>query len=125
MTDATRSPVWMPRSLFEGFCLAIAVGFTVFFGALVLPPALASGDIPGAFAAGFVNPFAAGYATDVLLCWLALAGWIVRDRQVHGLRGGWACALLGVVPGVAVGFSLYLILRARQLEGPRTDAQRR
>ena len=33
------------------------------------------------------------------------------------LRGGWLALLLGIVPGVAVGFALYLLMRQRQLKG--------
>jgi len=78
---------------------------------VVIPPVLESGDIVGAFAAGFVNPYASGYSSDVLACWVILATWIAYEAKVEGVRHGWVCALLGIIPGVAVGFALYLLVR--------------
>lgn len=103
------------RSLFEALCALVGIGFAAFFFIKVLPPVLATGDVVGAFAAGFVNPFAAGYSTDVILCAVLLAIWIFYERQAHGVKYGWIAIVLSVVPGVATGFALYLILRSRQL----------
>ena len=96
---------------------AIIAGFTLFFMAVVVPPLWASGDVIGAFAAGFVNPYAAGYATDVLFCWAALAALVIYEAKALHIRHGWMCLLLGIVPGVAVGMALYFLLRHRQLSG--------
>ena len=97
----------------------LAALFAAAFGVIVLPPLLASGDVLGAFAAGFVNPYASGYALDAILCWCVLAVWVVQEARERGIRHGWVALLLGVVPGVATGFAVYLLLRERQLRVPR------
>ena len=71
--------------------------------------------IIGAFAAGFVNPYASGYSSDVVACWLIMAIWVIYEATSKAVRHGWICLLLGVIPGVAVGFSLYLVVRSVQL----------
>jgi len=105
----------LTRSRFQFTIIAAAGVFRLFFCAIVLPPVLVSGELAGAFAAGFVNPYASGYSSDVLACWVILAAWIAYEAKVHQIRHGWICALLGIIPGVAVGFALYLLLRMRQL----------
>lgn len=97
----------------------IVVAFSAAFLILVVPALVADFDVVGAFAAGFVNPYASGYSTDVILCWVALAGWVWYESSTAGVRHGWVCVLLGAVPGVAVGLPLYLILRSRQLAPAR------
>ncbi|WP_353254415.1 DUF2834 domain-containing protein [Salinisphaera sp. PC39] len=76
----------------------------------------------GAFAAGFVNPYASGYSTDVLFCWAILAAWVAYEAKKYSVRNGWVCLLLGIVPGVAVGFAMYLLLRAKQVGEVRRHA---
>lgn len=105
----------MSRSVFTFIIIAAAAIFLAVFCVIVLPPVLVSGDVLGAFAAGFVNPYASGYSTDVLACWVILAAWIAYEAKALGIRHGWICAVLGIIPGVAVGFALYLLLRMRQL----------
>lgn len=105
----------MTNRVFEALLILVAASFTVFFSITIIPALLESGDIVGAALAGFVNPFAAGYSTDVILCWFVLLIWVLYERQQHGIRHGWLCLLLGLVPGVAVGLALYLVLRNRQL----------
>ncbi|SIN84127.1 Protein of unknown function [Parasphingorhabdus marina DSM 22363] len=105
----------MSRPLFKATIIAAAAIFLAVFCLVVLPPVLVSGDVAGAFAAGFVNPYASGYSTDVLACWVILAAWIAYEARSLGIRHGWICALLGIIPGVAVGFALYLLLRMRQM----------
>jgi len=100
----------MSQRAFEIAQIAVAVVFTLVFAIIVVPALIQDGDVIGAFAAGFVNPYSSGYSSDVLLCWLALAIWVVR----------WICLLLGVVPGVAVGLPLYIVVRSRQLKEVRT-----
>ncbi|MCR9279448.1 MAG: DUF2834 domain-containing protein [Pseudomonadaceae bacterium] len=112
----------MSDAIFRWFNGAIAFGFCCAFLWLVVPALMAEFDIVGAFAAGFVNPYAAGYSTDVVLCWAALAGWVWHEARTAGVRHGWICVLLGIVPGVAVGLPLYLILRNQQLEPGRCKA---
>lgn len=107
----------MTKALFQATIIAAAAVFLAIFLFIVTPPVIDSGDIIGAFAAGFVNPYASGYSSDVLACWVILAAWIAYEAKVLGIRYGWICALLGIVPGVAVGFALYLLLRMKQLTG--------
>ena len=96
------------------FIVAAAV-FTALFAYWCIPPLIADPDIIGAFAAGFVNPYSSGYSADVLACWVILSAWILYERRTLGVRHGLWCIALGAIPGVAVGFALYLLLRMRQL----------
>ena len=91
------------------------------FAVVVVPPLLASGDIIGAALAGFVNPYASGYAADTIITALILIAWIIYERLTLGVRHGWICIVVTLVPGVATGFALYLILRMR---GRTTDPAR-
>ena len=72
-------------------------------------------DILGAFAAGFVNPYASGYSADVIACWVILAIWIVFEARSRSVKHGWLCLVVGILPGVAVGFAAYLVLRSSQI----------
>ena len=92
----------------------LAIGFTLFFAATIIPPLIENPDILGALKAGFVNPYSAGYSTDTITCWFVLAVWVAYEAAVGDVRGGWLCLLLGLVPGVAVGFAAYLLLRDKQ-----------
>ncbi|MEO9469707.1 DUF2834 domain-containing protein [Parasphingorhabdus sp.] len=111
----------MSSTLFKVTIIAAAAIFLAIFLFIVAPPVFASGDLVGAFAAGFVNPYASGYSSDVLACWVILAAWIAYEAKTLDIRHGWLCALLGIIPGVAVGFALYLLIRMRQL-GEREEA---
>lgn len=93
---------------------ALAVGFTAAFMLICIPPFLENPDVMGAFAAGFVNPYASGYALDIFFTWGVLAAWVLYEAKAKGIRHGWLALLLGVVPGVAVGFAVYLLLRLGQ-----------
>lgn len=104
----------MREQLFKLSLILIALGFTLAFCWLIIPPLLQDPDVIGAFGAGFVNPYAAGYSTDVLCCWLILLVWVLYDSS--RVKHGWICLVLGLVPGVAVGFALYLLLRMQQLK---------
>jgi uncharacterized membrane protein YfcA len=106
----------MSEKLFQTTIIAIAALFLFLFSTVVIPPLVADPDIVGAFAAGFVNPYASGYSSDVLACWAILAAWIVYEAKALQIRHGWICILLAIIPGVAVGFALYLLLRLRQLK---------
>ncbi|MEY4268790.1 MAG: hypothetical protein RLZZ58_6 [Pseudomonadota bacterium] len=105
----------MTAPLFKATIIAAAAVFTALFVYWCIPPFIADPDIVGAFGAGFVNPFASGYAADTLACWVILTAWIAHEAHTKGVRHGWVCAALGVIPGVAVGFAGYLLLRQRQL----------
>ena len=111
----------MSDNLFKACLLLAASLFTIIFCFLVIPPLIESRDIIGAFAAGFVNPFAAGYSTDVFFCWFVLAVWVWHDASSLAIKNGWVCLVLGVVPGVAVGFALYLLVRHLQLTARSTQ----
>jgi hypothetical protein len=112
----------MSESIFKTILVIAAVFFTGFFAWIVLPALFENPDIWSAFAAGFVNPYSSGYSMDVLVCWAVLAAWILYEARTYSVRKGWVCLLLGIVPGVAVGFALYLLLRARQVTEVRRDA---
>lgn len=105
----------MTGKVFTVLVSACALLFTAFFCVTVVPPLLEDPDILGAFAAGFVNPYASGYSTDVIVCWAILAVWVTYEAKASSIRHGWVCLVLGIVPGVATGFGLYLLLRHRQL----------
>ena len=101
----------MQKQIFKAGVIGSAAIFLIFFIVYVTPAALAYGDIIGAFLAGFVNPFSSGYAVDVIMCWFILLFWVIYERNTLGIKHGWLCLVLGVVPGVAVGFGSYLMLR--------------
>lgn len=108
---------------FRASIVMIAIAFVAYFGVVVVPPLLSSGDIMGAFAAGFVNPYSSGYSADVIACWMVLAVWVTYESRAHAIRGGWICLLLGVAPGVVVGFATYLIVRSRQFSEEELQAR--
>ena len=105
----------MSEGVFRSFIIAVAAVFTVLFCIVVVPPLIDNPDVLGAFGAGFVNPYASGYSADVISCWTILAAWVWFEAKSLSIRHGWLCLLLGIVPGVAVGFALYLLLRLNQL----------
>lgn len=105
----------MSEAIFKTVIIAAAAIFTLLFCMWIIPPLVADPDVVGAFAAGFVNPYSSGYSADVLACWAILAAWIAYEAKALDIRHGWICALLGIIPGVAVGFALYLLLRLKQL----------
>ena len=105
----------MSKSIFESVVAGLGAAFAVLFAIIVVPPLLQSGDVFGAFAAGFVNPFSTGYSLDVILCALILFAWIIYERKAAGIKHGWIAIPLSFVPGVATGFAFYLVLRSRQL----------
>ena len=105
----------MNERLFKATIVAAAAVFGVLFALWCIPPMIANPDLIGAFAAGFVNPYASGYAADTLACWVILTAWIAFEAKTKGVRHGWVCVVLGVVPGLAVGFAGYLLLRERRV----------
>lgn len=107
----------MGRTLYWALIALFGVGFAVAFAIVVVPPLLENPDIPGAFAAGFVNPYAAGYSLDAICCWLILSTWIMYERFTMKVRHGWIAILIGLAPGVATAFALYLFLRQRAPAG--------
>jgi hypothetical protein len=105
----------MSKSTFEYCTIALGALFAACFFILVVPPLLESGDVIGAFAAGFVNPYSTGYSLDVFICAFILIVWMMYERGKLGIRHGWLVIPLSFVPGVAVAFAFYLVLRSRQL----------
>lgn len=104
----------MPRLFFELLVGALGLAFAIAFCVVVVPPLIESGDIAGAFAAGFVNPYASGYSLDTILCGLILLVWVAHERAAFGVKGGWVVVPLVLAPGVATAFAAYLIIRSRQ-----------
>lgn len=100
----------------------IAGIFTLLFCLLVLPPFIEQPNIIGAFGAGFVNPYASAYSTDVFCCFAVLLIWIIYESPK--VKYGWICLVVSLVPGVAVGFAVYLILRANQIRNVRMEKQK-
>jgi Terpene cyclase DEP1 len=105
----------MTRTTFEILAAALGIAFAVAFCIIVVPPLLESGDIVGALAAGFVNPYASGYSLDTIVCGLILIVWVIYERSALGIRHGWIAIPVSFVPGVATAFGLYLLIRSRQL----------
>ena len=104
----------MTRTLFQVCLWGLGLGFALAFSILCIPPLIENPDVIGALAAGFVNPYASGYALDAILCWCVLAIWVAYEAKTLGMRHGWVALLLGVAPGVATGFAAYLLLRLHQ-----------
>jgi hypothetical protein len=107
---------FMTETMFKATIIAGASVFMALFVYWCIPPMIDNPDLIGAFAAGFVNPYSSGYAADTLACWVILTAWIAYEARTKGVRHGWIFALLGIIPGVAVGFAGYLLLRMRQME---------
>lgn len=103
----------MNEKAFRISLAAVALAFTGLFCVLVIPAFIEDLDIVGAFAAGFVNPYSSGYSSDVIACWAILALWIAHEAKSVPAKYGALSLALGIVPGVAVGFAVYLILRSK------------
>ena len=103
----------MNENLFKISTAFVAVVFTTIFCYLIIPPFIQNPDLVNAFGGGFVNPYASGYSIDVFCCWFILLIWVIYESPK--IRYGWICLILGIIPGVAVGFALYLIIRTNQL----------
>lgn len=103
----------MREQIFKISLGLIAILFIVAFCILIIPPFIENPDIVGAFAAGFTNSYASGYSTDVFCCWIILLVWVIYESP--RVKHGWICLPIGIIPGVAVGFALYLIIRTNQL----------
>ena len=94
----------------------IGIGFALFFFITLGPVLIENPDVIGAFKAGYVNPYSSGFATDAIACWMVLAAWVVYEKFQKGIKHGWIALVIGLVPGVATAFALYLVMRMRQLQ---------
>ena len=103
----------MSKHVYEILVILLGAAFAVAFAVIVVPPLLESGDVVGAFAAGFVNPYSSGYSLDAILCAFILIVWVLYERTALGIKHGWVAIPLCFAPGVATGFAYYLILRSR------------
>ncbi len=110
----------MNETLYKATIIAAAAVFAALFVYWCVPPFIVDPDIIGALAAGFANPYSSGYSADVLACWVILSAWILYERRTLGIRHGLWFVALGAMPGVAVGFAGYLLLRTHQLRA-RSD----
>lgn len=106
----------MNNGVYKTLLLTLAVSFTLLFAGIVLPAFIQNPNILAAFGAGFVNPFSSGYSLDVFFCWAILAVWVIYDAKAYSVKRGWLCLVVGIVPGVAVGFALYLFIRQQQVK---------
>lgn len=102
----------MNNNLLRGLVAVIGGAFTLAFFIIVFPAFLNKPNLCGAFRAGFVNPFATGFALDAIACWLILCVWMLHERR-EGVWYRWSVILLGLVVGVAAGLSLYLFFRLK------------
>ncbi len=108
----------MSNRVYAAVLMLLASGFAAAFVVLCVPPLLENPDIVGAAMAGFVNPFSSGYALDAIFCWCVLTVWVIHEARTRQIRHGWIAVLLGLVPGVATGFAVYLLMRLRQERAP-------
>jgi len=91
--------------------IVIAVGFICYALVFFFPPIIENPDIIGVLKAGFVNPYASAYSIDLIACWVILIFWIFHERLTFEIKFGWVCIPIGLILGVVVGLSLYLLMR--------------
>lgn len=104
------------KTVYLSFLGIIGIGFAAFFFITMGPVFFADPDLVAAIKAGFVNPYSSGFATDAVCCWLVLAAWVIYEKFEKGIKHGWIALLVGLVPGVATAFALYLVMRMGQVE---------
>ena len=110
----------MTYKLFKSILVLMIISFTAFFFAYFLPPIIKNPDIFGVLKAGFVNPYATGYSIDLIACWVVLILFVLYESKTKSIKYGWICILLGLAPGVVVGWSAYLLLRHSQSNSDST-----
>ncbi len=94
----------------------VGIGFAAFFFITLGSLLFTNPDIFAALKAGYVNPYSSAFATDAMACWVVLAAWVIYEKFEKGIKYGWIALLIGLVPGVATAFALYLVMRMRQLK---------
>lgn len=103
----------MKSKTVEIIYLLLAGAFAAYFTIVVVPPLIANPNVIAAFAAGFVNPYASGYAMDTILCGVILSVWVIYESSIKRVKYGLLVLPLILLPGVATAFGVYLVLRAR------------
>jgi hypothetical protein len=78
----------MSRTVFKACLILVALLLTITFCVLMIPALIENFDIIAAFGAGSVNPFAAGYSTELLFYWIVLAVWVWFEASNDGIRHG-------------------------------------
>ena len=111
---ARRPLTAMKVSPFKSVLVLLAGSFTVAFFAVCPRAFMKDPDVARAIAGGFVNPFATLYSLDAIGCWFVLATWVLYESKHTRMRHGWVALLLGIFPGVTVGFAVYLLIRFSQ-----------
>jgi len=101
----------MNESLFRISLIIMAAGFVLYALVFFFPPIIENPDIIGVLKAGFVNPYATAYSIDLIACWVVLIFWIFHERHTFQIEWGWICIPIGLILGVVVGLSLYLLIR--------------
>ncbi len=104
------------KTIYISFLGIVGIGFAAFFFITLCPLLIETPDVIAAFTAGYVNPYSSGFATDAIACWMVLAAWVIYEKFEKGIKHGWIALLIGLVPGVATAFALYLVMRMRQME---------
>ncbi len=106
----------MTENQFKKSILITAAIFLLVLFFYTLPYAVELADPIAISLAGFVNPISSGWATDVISTWFILAFWIFYEKKQYKVKLGWVCLPLGIFPGVAFGFCLYLLIRQAQIK---------
>jgi len=98
----------------RGIVFSTAVFLLVLF-TYTLPYTIELADPIAISLAGFVNPISSGWSTDVITSWFILSFWILFEAKQYKVKKGWICLPLGIFPGVAFAFCLYLLMRHKQV----------
>jgi hypothetical protein len=110
----------MPSTRFDWIVIALASAFVVALAILLVPTFVADNlDLVHAFDQALINPYATGFATDLLFTYLILFAWVVYEANYRDVRHGWVALVLGLLVGVSVGLATYLLIRHREI-GPQT-----
>ena len=104
------------KTVYTSFLGIIGIGFSAFFFISMGPSFIADPNLVAAVKSGFVNPYSSGFAIDAIACWLVLAAWVIYEKFAKGIKHGWIALLIGIIPGVATAFALYLLMRMKQSE---------
>jgi len=104
----------MNEVIFKRLIVGAAAVFVAVYLLYSLPAAIDMAVMDVIYA-GFVNPIASGYSVDALCSWFIFVCWVLFERQQYGIKWGWVCILIATVPGIALGFCVYLIVRQKQM----------